>query len=234
VKVLVVDDDPRLRDALELGIQLQWQDAQVFTACDGQQGLVRFLEEEPDVVLLDITMPVMNGLELLQRIRRFSDVPVIMLSARGEDVDEARGLEMGADDYVSKPFSHAALMARIQAVLRRAELPPPVQAVPDFQVGELAIHFQNQEVTVAGDTVKLTPVEYRLLYHLVRNAGHLLPHRALLERVWGSEADASPEYLKVFVSRVRSKLRTPGGPEYIETERGRGYRFIRPEAVVRP
>jgi two-component system KDP operon response regulator KdpE len=231
MKVLVVDDDLRLREALELGIQLQWQEAQVVAACDGQQGLERFLEDEPDVVLLDITMPRMNGYEVLQRIRRVSEVPVIMLSARGEDIDQARGLEMGADDYVSKPFSHAALMARIKAVLRRAELPLPVQAVPDFQAGELAIHFQNQEVTLAGEPVKLTPVEYRLLYHLVRNAGHLLPHRALLDRVWGSDVDASPEYLKVFVSRVRAKLRTPGGPEYIETERGRGYRFIRPEAA---
>ncbi|HEY1296843.1 MAG TPA: response regulator transcription factor [Chloroflexota bacterium] len=231
MKVLVVDDDARLREALELGIQLQWQDAQVVTACDGQQGLERFFEEEPDVVLLDITMPRMNGLEVLERIRRVSDVPVIMLSARGEDIDQVRGLEMGADDYVAKPFSHAALMARITAALRRAELPPPIQAVPDIQAGELAIHFQNQEVTLAGEPVKLTPVEYKLLYHLVRNAGHLVPHRALLERVWGIDQDASPEYLKVFVSRVRSKLRTPGGPEYIETERGRGYRFVRPEAV---
>jgi len=232
VKVLVVDDDPRLREALELGIQLQWQDTRVITACDGQEALERFSEEEPDIVLLDMTMPRMNGLEVLQRIRRFSDVPVIMLSARGEDIDQARGLEAGADDYVSKPFSHAALMARIKAVLRRAELPPPVQAVPDFEAGKLAIHFQNQEVTLAGEPVKLTPVEYRLLYQLVRNAGHLLPHRALLDRVWGSDADATPEYLKVFVSRLRSKLRTPGGPEYIETERGRGYRFVRPALIA--
>jgi two-component system, OmpR family, KDP operon response regulator KdpE len=228
VKVLVVDDDQRLREALQLGIELQWQDAEVVTAVDGEDGLERFLAVEPDVVLLDITMPRMNGLEVLQRIRRASDVPVIMLSARGEDIDQARALEMGADDYVSKPFSHQALLARIKAVLRRAELPQPVQTAPDFQAGDLAIHFQNQEVTLAGDSIKLTPVEYRLLYHLVRNAGHMLPHRALLDRVWGSDADATPEYLKVFVSRVRAKLRTPGGPDYIETERGRGYRFVRP------
>jgi two-component system KDP operon response regulator KdpE len=119
-------------------------------------------------------------------------------------------------------------MARIKAALRRAELPPPIQALPDFQAGDLAIHFQNQEVTVAGQPVKLTPVEYKLLYHLVRNAGHLLPHQALLDRVWGGDYEAGPEYLKVFVSRLRAKLRHPGGPEYIETERGRGYRFVRP------
>jgi two-component system KDP operon response regulator KdpE len=228
VKVLIVDDDLRLREALEFGIQLQWENAEVVTAADGEEGLERFAEQEPDVVLLDVTMPRMNGLEALKVIRRVSDVPVIMLSAKGEDIDQVRGLEMGADDYVAKPFSHLALMTRIKSVLRRAELPTPVQAVPDFQAGDLAIHFQNQEVTLAGESVRLTPVEYRLLYHLVRNEGHMLPHRALLERVWGSECEASPEYLKVFVSRVRSKLRRPGGPEYIQTERGRGYRFVRP------
>jgi len=228
VKVLVVDDDPRLREALELGIQLQWEDAEVVTATDGEDGLQRFVEYEPDVVLLDVTMPRMDGLEVLRAIRRVSDVPVIMLSAKGEDIDQVRGLEMGADDYIAKPFSHLALMARIKSVLRRAELPTPVETVPDFQAGDLAIHFQNQEVTLAGEPVKLTPVEYKLLYHLVRNTGYLLPHRALLERVWGTDCDASPEYLKVFVSRVRSKLRRPGGPDYIQTERGRGYRFVRP------
>ena len=233
MKVLVVDDDPRILEALDVGIQLQWEDARVLTATDGEAGLERFFDEEPDVVLLDVGMPRKNGFEVLRAIRQVSDVPVIMLTARGEDVDQVRGLELGADDYVAKPFSHLALMARIKAVLRRAELPPPVQALPDFQVGELAIHFQNQEVSIGGQPVRLTPVEYKLLYHLVRNAGHLLPHEALLDRVWGSNYEASPEYLKVFVSRLRGKLRRPGGPEYIETERGRGYRFVRPGALGR-
>lgn len=227
MKVLVVDDDVRIREALEVGIQLQWEDAHVLTAGDGEAGLDLFFEQEPDVVLLDITLPRMNGLEVLKEIRRVSDVPVIMLTAHGEDVDQVRGLELGADDYVGKPFSHLALMARIKAVLRRAEMPPPVDALPDFTAGDLAIHFQNQEVTVAGDPVKLTPVEYRLLYYLVRNAGHLMPHQALLDRVWGSDYEAGPEYLKVFISRLRAKLRRPDSPEYIETQRGRGYRFIR-------
>jgi DNA-binding response OmpR family regulator len=235
MKVLVVDDDQRIRDALEIGLQLQWQDAQVLTAADGETGLDLFFNEEPDIVLLDVTMPRMNGFDVLKGIRQVSDVPVIMLTARDEDVDQVRGLELGADDYIGKPFSHLALMARIKAALRRAELPAPVQALPDYEAGDLAIHFQNQEVTVKGETVKLTPVEYKLLYHLVRNAGHLLPHEALLDRVWGSNYEASPEYLKVFVSRLRAKLRRPGGPEYIETERGRGYRFVRPhEGAIAP
>ncbi len=233
MKLLVVDDDPHIREALEVGIQLQWEDAQVITAPDGETGLDAFFNEQPDVVLLDVKMPHMNGFEVLQNIRSVSDVPVIILTARGDEVDQVRGLELGADDYVAKPFSHLALMAHIRAVLRRAELPPPVQALPDFEAGDLAIHFQNQEVTVAGEKVRLTPVEYKLLYHLVRNAGHLLPHEALLSRVWGSDYEASPEYLKVFISRLRAKLRRDGGPEYIETERGRGYRFVRPVTAAR-
>jgi len=228
MKVLVVDDDQRIRDALEIGVQLQWQDAKVLTAADGEAGLDVFFNEEPDIVLLDVTMPRMNGFEVLKAIRQVSDVPVLMLTARDQDIDQVRGLELGADDYIGKPFSHLALMARIKAALRRAELPAPVQALPDFEAGDLAIHFQNQEVTVQGQPVRLTPVEYKLLYHLVRNAGHLLPHEALLDRVWGTNYEASAEYLKVFVSRLRAKLRRPGGPEYIETERGRGYRFVRP------
>jgi two-component system KDP operon response regulator KdpE len=227
MKVLVVDDDPRLREALEVGLQLQWEDAQVVSAADGQAGLEAFFQTEPDVVLLDVSMPRMNGFEVLKEIRRLSDTPVIMLTALGEDVD-LRGLELGADDHVPKPFSHLALMTRIKAVLRRAEMPPPVDALPDFTAGDLAIHFQNQEVTLAGQSVKLTPVEYKLLYHLVRNAGHLMPHQALLDRVWGADYVAGPEHLKVFINRLRAKLRRPHGPEYIETERGRGYRFVRP------
>jgi DNA-binding response OmpR family regulator len=232
MKVLVIDDDPRLREALDVGIRLHWQDASVFMAADGETGLEQFCHEDPDVVLLDVIMPGMSGFEVLQNIRRLSDVPIIMLTARAEDVDQARGLELGADDYVAKPFSHLALMARIKAVLRRAELPPPVQALPDFQAGDLAIHFQNQEVTIRGRRVKLTPVEYKLLYHLVRNAGHLLPHDALLDRVWGGQYAASPGSLKVFVSRLRAKLRDTSGHEYIQTERARGYRFVRPRAVA--
>src|SRR5207249_6477386 len=141
-----------------IGIALQWEDAHVIAASDGEAGLELFFNEEPDIVLLDVTMPRMNGFEVLKAIRQVSDVPVIMLTARGEDVDQVRGLELGADDYVPKPFSHLPLMARIKAVLRRAEMPPPVDNLPDFTAGDLAIHFQNEEVTVAGQAVKLTPV----------------------------------------------------------------------------
>ena len=228
MKILLVDDDPAVLDAVSVGFQFQWQDSTVVTASDGEKGLQAFYDHDPDVVVLDVTMPAKNGFEALQEIRRVSDVPVLMLTSRGDETDQVRGLELGADDYVVKPFSHLALMARIKAVLRRAELPPPVRTMPDFEAGDLAIHFDSQQVMVRGEPVKLTPLEYKLLYHFVRNAGRLLPHRLLLDRVWGEDAYPSPDYIKVFVSRLRGKLERPGGPHYIETERGVGYRFIKP------
>jgi ParB/RepB/Spo0J family partition protein len=227
MKILIVDDDPRIREALVTGLQLQWEDAEVIEAADGELGLRQFFDANPDIVLLDITMPRMSGFEVLKEIRLVSDVPVILLTARGEEMDQVRGLELGADDYLVKPIKHAALMARIRAVLRRAELPPPTQALPDFVAGDLTVNFQAHAVAVGEERIQLTPVEYKLLYQLVRNAGHLLPHRALLEHVWGTEYEASPEYLKVFISRLRAKLRRPGSPEYIQTERGLGYRFVK-------
>ena len=227
MKILTIDDDASVREALVVGLQLQWQDAVVLEAADGEAGLEMFFDTNPDIVLLDVSMPRMSGFEVLKEIRLVSEVPVIMLTGRDEEMDQVRCLELGADEYLQKPIRHAALVAHIKSALRRAEVAPPVQALPDFVAGDLAIHFQNQEVTIDGEAVKLTPVEYRLLYQLVRNAGHLLPHQALLDRVWGSQHEASPEYLKVFISRLRAKLRRPGGPEYIQTERGLGYRFIK-------
>ena len=228
MKILVVDDDQQILEAVTIGFQLQWQDSTVLAAADGEAGLRAFYEHEPDVVVLDVAMPRKNGFEVLREIRRVSDVPVLMLTARGEELDQVQGLELGADDYVVKPFSHLALLARVRAVLRRAELPPPARALPDFAAGELTINFQTHQVTVRGAGVKLTPVEYKLLYHLVRNAGRLMPHQALLDRVWGDDFGATTDYLKVFISRLRAKLERPGGPHYIETERGLGYRFVRP------
>jgi two-component system, OmpR family, KDP operon response regulator KdpE len=232
MKILMVDDDPEILDAVTVGLQLQWQGATVLAASDGEQGLQVFYEQDPDVVVLDVTMPRKNGFEVLQDVRRVSDVPIIMLTARGEDTDQVRGLEQGADDYVTKPFSHLALLARIKAVLRRADLLQPTDALPDFQAGELAIHFQNHQVTLGGEPVKLTPVEFKLLYHLVRNVGRLMPHEALLDRVWGAGYGATHDYLKVYVSWLRAKLERPGGPRYIETERGLGYRFVRPKDTM--
>ncbi|MBM2810847.1 MAG: two component transcriptional regulator, winged helix family [Chloroflexi bacterium] len=230
MKILVVDDDQRTLDAVTIGFQMQWQDCTVLAATDAEAGLQHFYENDPDVVVLDVSMPGKNGYEVLQEIRRISDVPVIMLTAHGEEMEQVRGLEMGADDYILKPFSHLALLARVKAVLRRAELPPPARALPDLVAGDLTINFENHQVSLCNEPVKLTPVEYKLLYHLVRNAGRLMPHQALLDRVWGAEYGATPDHLKVFVSRLRAKIESgPNSPRYIENERGLGYRFVRPK-----
>jgi two-component system, OmpR family, KDP operon response regulator KdpE len=229
MRILVVDDDPHILEAVQVGLQFQWQDAEVVTATDGEAGLQAFFNHSPDVVVLDVAMPYKSGFEVLEEIRRISDVPIILLTARGEETDQVHGLELGADDYVVKPFSHLALMARIKAVLRRAELPPPTQRLADFVSEDLAIDFKQQRVTVAGEEVKLTPVEYKLLYHLARNAGRVLPHQLLLDRVWGAADGVSTNYLKVFISRLRNKLERPDGPRHIVTERGFGYRLNAPK-----
>jgi DNA-binding response OmpR family regulator len=228
LKILVVDDDPHILDALTIGFELKWPDSTILAAPDGETGLRLFDAHRPDVVVLDVAMPGLNGFEVLKQIRRVSDVPVIMLTARGEEMDQVRGLELGADDYIVKPFSHLALQARIRAVLRRAELPPPAEAQPDFTAGELTINFRDRQVKLGDTPVRLTPVEYKLLYHLARNAGRVMSHELLLERVWGADYVTSPDYLKVFISRLRAKLEGAGGSRYIETERGLGYRFVRP------
>ena len=225
MKILVVDDDHQMLDALTLGFQLQWQGATVLPASDGERALQAFFEHLPDVVILDVALPGKSGFEVLREIRQVSDVPVIMLTARGQEMDQVRGLELGADDYVVKPFSHLALLARVRAVLRRAEMPPPVRTAPDFVAGDLAINFESRQVTLRGEVVKLTPAEYKLLYHLVRNAGRVVPHQALLNHLWGEGYGATTAQLKVFVSRLRAKIESKEGPRYIETERGLGYRF---------
>ena len=222
-RVLIVDDEPNLVDAVRLYLEMEGY--VILTAMGGQEALDKLRDLLPDLVILDVMMPGMDGFETLREIRHVSDVPVIMLTARGEETDQVRGLEMGADDYVVKPFSHFALIARIKAVLRRAEM-PPVRELPDFVAGPLAVDFRASRVTLHGEPVKLTPVEYKLLYHLVRNAGRLMPHQALLDRVWGDEYGATTDYLKVFISRLRAKIEPEGGPHFIETERGLGYRFV--------
>jgi len=228
MKILLVDDDAHILDALAVGLGLQWPDSVIFTARDGEEAVEAFFEHEPDVVVLDVTMPVKNGLEVLGEIRRVSDVPVVMLTALGDDTSQVRALELGADDYIVKPFGHLVLVARIKALLRRADFVSPLEAVPDFEAGELAVHFQSHVVTLRGQRLKLTPVEYRLLYHLVRNVGHYMPQQALLDRVWGEDYEATTDHLKVFISRLRAKIAPSDGGSYIETERGLGYRFVRP------
>jgi len=228
MKFLIVDDDKAIVEAVTIGLQFQWQDAEVHSAPDGEVGVDRFFDLSPDVTLLDINMPHMSGFEVLQKIRQVSDAPVIMLTARGDEMSKVKGLEMGADDYLVKPFSHLELFARIKAVLRRAELPAPISAAPSFVAGDVTVNFDSREVTVKGEPVKMTPTEYKLLYQLVRNAGRVLPFDALLSKVWGDEYRGDTDYLKTYISRLRKKLGDDhDNPRYIVTERSVGYRFMR-------
>jgi two-component system KDP operon response regulator KdpE len=198
----------------------------VIGATDGEQGLALVETERPDLVLLDITMPGLDGYETLRRLRAFSDVPVILLTARDGTLDKVKGLELGADDYVTKPFDHLELLARVKALLRRLAMPAPVSRAPSFACAGLAIDFATREVRLDGERVALTPLEYKLLYHLVRNAGHVLRHETLLAKVWGAEYVDEIDYLRVYVGRLRRKLeRRPEQPTFILTERGLGYRF---------
>lgn len=229
MKILVVDDDTAVLEELATCFRFHWRDVTVFKARDGEAGLRLYFDHDPDVVVLEVALPDMSGIDVLRQIRRVSDTPVLMLSARTDDADQIRALELGADEYVTKPYSPLVMIARIKAVLRRAELLPPERALPDLVLGELVLNFRDRRVTVAGQPVKLTPVEYKLLYHLVRNAGRLMPHDALIDRVWGAEYGHTPDHLKVFISRLRSKIERPGGPRYIETERGVGYTFVHPD-----
>jgi two-component system response regulator RegX3 len=226
MRVLLVEDDDAVAGAITDGLGRAG-----FTVERVATGEAALSALPTDLVLLDLGLPDLDGLEVCRELRQRSSVAIIVITARSDELDRVMGLELGADDYVVKPFGHLALLARMKAVLRRAELPQPAQALPDFVAGDLAVNFQNHDVTVGGQSVKLTPVEYKLLYHLVRNAGRLMPHAALLDRVWGADYGATTDHLKVYVSRLRAKLEPdPNGPHYISTERGLGYRFVRPQS----
>lgn len=226
MKVLVVDDEPDVIEVVNLCFGLRWAEAEVSAAKTGEEALKMIEQDRPDVVLLDIVLPGIDGFQVCQEIRSFSDVPIIMLSARDAEMDKVRGLEMGADDYITKPFSHLELLARVRAVMRRYQSQLP--AVGEvFESGDLRIDYASRQVMVRGKPVRLTPTEYSLLFHLSRNAGRVLPHHTLLAKVWGREYTDEIDYLKVYIRRLRQKLE--GDPETIGrivSERGVGYKFV--------
>ena len=227
MKILIVDDEPDVIESVRLGFTLQWREVDVLGAAAGEAGLDAVEREQPDIVLLDVGLPDIDGFDVLRQIREFSDVPVVMLTARDDSMDKVKGLELGADDYVTKPFNHLELMARVKAVLRRLEMPAPASRAPSFRAGDLEVDFARQEARLRGKRLDLTPTEYKLLYHLVRNAGHILQHGTLLAKVWGREYVDEVDYIRVYVRRLRDKLGDDvDDPRYIRTERGLGYRFL--------
>ncbi len=237
MRIAVIDDAPDVIESVRLGFTLQWREVDVLSASTGESGLDLVENERPDLVLLDIGLPDIDGYQVLRRIRDFSDVPVVMLTARDDTMDLVKGLELGADDYVTKPFNHLELLARVKAVLRRLDMPAPASRAPSFRSHDLEMDFARQEVRLHDKPLALTPTEYKLLYHLVRNAGHILPHGTLLAKVWGREYVDEVDYLRVYIRRLRDKLGDDSDePSYIRTERGLGYRFIarHENAAARP
>lgn len=227
-KVLVVDDDPALLPLIEYTFAREGYE--VYTAADGKEALRQFFAHRPELVILDIMMPRMDGWETCRRIREVSDVPIVMLTARGQDEDIIRGLEYGADDYLTKPFSIKVLLAHARAVLRRAALPPAEHGEPTTYADDhLSVDLKERRVTVRGEVVKLTPTEYRLLAYLVQNAGQVLTFRQILQNVWGWEYQDDLDYVRVYVWHLRQKLEDDSKhPKYIQTEIGVGYRFEKP------
>ena len=224
-KILAVDDEQRMVRFIQLNLE---QDGfEVISAYNGKDALEQVRTQLPDLILLDIMMPDINGFEVLKKIREVNNVPVIMLTAKGEEDDRIQGLELGADDYITKPFSPRELVSRIRAVLRRTKSFTEDQ-VDLIKVDErLTLDFSRREVWVDGLKVDLRPTEYRLLYHLVQNAGWVNTHEQLLSKVWGFEYQDEPHYVRLYVNYLRKKIEVdPSDPKYILTERGVGYRFV--------
>jgi len=229
MKVLVIEDDPGIIEVVSLCFQLRWSGTTVVSAANGQKGIELVENESPDVVILDIGLPDMDGYQVLKEIRRFADVPVLMLTVRGEDTDVAKGLELGADDYIIKPFSHIELIARVQAVLRRAQGLAVTDEERPFTSGKLSVDFNRNEVLISGEPIKLTSTERKLLYYLIRNEGRILSHESLLTKIWGDTYVDARDLLRVHIQHLRQKLEdTAESPSIIVTEHGIGYKFIRP------
>ncbi|HMG33611.1 MAG TPA: response regulator transcription factor [Blastocatellia bacterium] len=220
--VLVVDDEPQILRVLRASLSARGYE--VRTAPGGKEALDEIRKQPPDIVILDLGMPEMNGTEVCQRVREFSEVPIVVLSAKGAEKDKIAALDAGADDYVTKPFSLDELLARMRAVLRRWQTSDADSSV--LTAGDLTIEINERRVTISGNEVKLTPKEFDVLKHLARNAGKVVTHRALLAAVWGAESTEQTEYLRVCINQLRRKIEPdPQKPRYIITEPWVGYRF---------
>jgi DNA-binding response OmpR family regulator len=218
--ILVVDDDRRMRRLLRLNLEKEGYG--VTTVENGVAGLEVAELEPPDLVLLDVMMPEMDGFTFLQHLREFSDVPVILLTAKGEERDKVRGLDLGADDYLTKPFGPAELLARVRAALRRSH--PGEVTSSALVVGDLTINLARRRVIRGDQVIRLTPTEYKLLYELATNAGKVLLHTDLLSRVWGPEYHDEVDYLWTYVRYLRNKIEPdPAHPRYLLSEPGVGY-----------
>lgn len=223
-KILIVDDDPNLVELIQYN--LEGEGYEVIAARDGQEGMRLFFTDRPDLVVLDIAMPKLDGYQVCQRIREMASTPVIMLTAKGREEDIIKGLDLGADDYLTKPFRLGELLARVRATLRRARTEPEPTEALTYSDDHLSIDLEARRVAVSGKVVKLTPTEYKLLALLVKNKGRLLEFRQLLESVWGFEYIDDVDYLRVYIWHLRRKIEPdPKNPIYLINELNIGYRF---------
>jgi two-component system KDP operon response regulator KdpE len=222
-KILIIEDEEDIIHLLRF--RFEQEGYEVLSACNGVEGLRLLQQEHPSLIVLDVMMPRMNGWETCKRIRQYSDVPIIMLTALGQETDKVRGLELGADDYVTKPFSLAELVARVRAALRRGKQPLATNVM--VQIDErLTVDRAQRQVVVDGQKTELSPTEFRILDCFLDNLGRILTHQSLLTQVWGWEYLDETDYLKVYIHHLRKKIEeNPSRPQYIVTERGLGYRF---------
>ncbi|MCP4141034.1 MAG: response regulator transcription factor [Chloroflexi bacterium] len=224
-RILIVDDEERMVRFIRLN--LEHDGFLVSEAFNGREALQQLRDVSPDLILLDVMMPELDGFEVLQMVRETSKVPVLMLTAKGEEDDRVRGLELGADDYITKPFSPREMVSRVKAVLRRTESSSGSTHGLIEVDDRLRMDFDRREIWLEGEIIKLRPTEYRLLYHLVQNAGWVVTHDQLLTKVWGYEYRDEPHYVRLYINYLRKKLeKDPANPKYILTERGVGYRFV--------
>ena len=231
MKVLIIEDSAEVVEVVRLCFDLRWPGTEVVATPSGRKGIELVEKESPNVLILDLGLPDMSGFDVLKEIRLFSDVPVLILTVRDDEVAKVKGLELGADDYIVKPFSHLELLARVRVVLRRSQMPQLRGGERPIQLGDVVIDFAGREVTKAGEPVPLTPTEWKMLTELVRNSGKVLTNETLLRRVWGDEYVDSTEHIKKYIYRLRQKLGDdPADPKMIISARGMGYKLMRPDA----
>jgi len=227
MKLLVIEDDPEIQEMISINFEMSWPGIKVIPSRGGEEGIKLSESEKPDIVILDLGLPDVSGFEVLKEIRSFSNIPIIILTVSGEGQSKVKGLELGADDYIVKPFNPAELLARVRAALRRSQALPPKGEPLKF--GELMIDPGARKVALKGEEIRLSSTEYNLLYLLTRNEGMVLTREFLLERIWGEKGLDSPYYLNMYVQRLRDKLeKEPRNPKLILTKRGAGYMFVKP------
>jgi len=226
VKILVIEDDQQIVEAITLAFQIRWPEARLVSTQQGEKGIELVENEKPDIVILDLGLPDINGYDVLKQIRMFSDIPILILTARTEESDIVKGLEWGADDYMIKPFRQLELLSRIKALTRRRTTTDSDMPV---SVGQLSFNPATGQLSLNNKEINLTPTEGRILHHLMRNSGQVVTHSSLADAVWGEDYPGAVDSLKVYIRRLREKLEVePQNPQLILTKAGVGYTMVKP------